>query len=230
VLSRLDLDALSLSGAADMLRPAIRLAQRTGLARLAGTTAGGGMRLWAAVAGGGARRFRTTVEDGVEAAAGDALWQRVRGQLQAAPCRDGRTLRWRYGAGPDPPYRVVAVREGGALVGLAVVRVPREESDPRLKGLRVATLSDLLYPPDRSDIGFAAIAGAERVARDLEADALLCTASHRSLPPLLQRRAFLPVGGNLHFMIRDPSPDRLWPNDLADWWLTRGDSSADEVF
>jgi hypothetical protein len=69
---------------------------------------------------------------------------------------------------------------------------------------------------------------AERIARDHDADALLCTASHHTLRPMLRRRAFLPVGGNVHFMIRDPAPQP--PRPLPEWWLTRGDSSADEVF
>lgn len=229
VLSQIDAGALPLPGSTTALRPAVRLAQRTGLARLAGGLAGLALGGWAGVAGGVAARLRVAVEPELDVAAADALWRRVRTALPAAPCRDGPMLSWRYG-GPGGPYRVVSVRAGRELVGIAVVRVPREDSDPRLSGLRVATLSDLLYAPGDHGAGLAAVAGAEAAARTLDADALLCSGSHRALRAILRRRAFLGVGATVHFMIREPDPALAGPADLGEWWLTRGDSSADEVF
>ena len=52
----------------------------------------------------------------------------------------------------------------------------------------------------------------------------------RSLPPLLRRCDFVRLPGNVHFFVRDPAGDRALPQALADWWLTRGDSDAEEVF
>jgi len=223
VLSRVDLDALALPGGS-----IVRVAQRVGLAHVAGLAANIVLGLWSAVGGRGDRGLAVTTAPDLDRAAGDALWTRAREQLAAAPARDGRLLAWRYGA-TAAAYRIASLRSrGGGLEGLAVVREPREQSDPRLRGLRIATFSDLLFPPDRADVGLAAMVAAERIARDHDADALLCTASHHTLRPMLRRRAFLPVGGNVHFMIRDPAPQP--PRPLPEWWLTRGDSSADEVF
>lgn len=226
VLSRLDVQQLPVGRA---IGSVIRLAQRSGIAGAAGAAGGAVIRAWAGITGHAPAGLTIGVDQALDEQALDALWQRARASIPAGPSRDGRMLRWRY-ASADGPYRFVAVREGSALVGVAVVRTPRADADPRLAGLRVATLSDVVFPLDRADVGLAALAGAEQVARDLDADALLCSASHRLLGRLLRRRAFVRVGANVHFMIRDPDPRRAFPASLEEWWLTRGDSSADEVF
>jgi hypothetical protein len=38
------------------------------------------------------------------------------------------------------------------------------------------------------------------------------------------------VPGNVHFLVREPAGDGATGPGLADWWITRGDSEADEVF
>ena len=48
--------------------------------------------------------------------------------------------------------------------------------------------------------------------------------------PLLRRRAYLPLPRNVHFMVRMPAGGPTLPQDLASFWLTRGDSEADEAF
>jgi hypothetical protein len=96
--------------------------------------------------------------------------------------------------------------------------------------VRVATASELLAPVDRPRVLRALLAGAETVARSLDADALLCTASHPAAREALRRRAYLPFPGNVHVLVREPPDTAPLPRALAGWWLTRGDSHADEVF
>jgi hypothetical protein len=43
-------------------------------------------------------------------------------------------------------------------------------------------------------------------------------------------QAYVPLPGNLHFLARDPQGGYGLPNALGEWWLTRGDGEADEVF
>src|SRR5206468_9304275 len=144
--------------------------------------------------------------------------------------RDAAYLRLRYDTSSTGAYRTVAVTEAGVLRGIAVVRVPRVEGDPRLRGIRVATLSDLVYDPARTGVGLALLAEAERVARSLDADVLLVSASHRAHGPLLRRRGFLRFSGNLHLLVRDATAALPGPTALADWWVMRGDMKADTVF
>jgi hypothetical protein len=236
VVARLAPDAVAAAGAGRLVAASLRLAQRSGLAAVAGALAGAATRGWAALAGrrpGGAATTPTPWRE-LPTADVNALWAQVRTRFDAAGCRDAAALRWRYGGAPDesPVYHLVTgrARDGATLTGLAVVRVAGTQADPRLGGVRVATLADLLYPPDRPEAGLAVLHAAEAVAREADADVLLCSASHRAVWPLLRRRAFLRAGANVHFVIRDPAPGTSPPGDLGGWWLTRGDASADEVF
>jgi len=116
------------------------------------------------------------------------------------------------------------------LAGVAVVRRPREEGDPRLSGIKVATLSDMLFLPENRDVALALLAAAERTAHSMGADALLCTASHPAITTLLSRRAYVKLPGNVHFLVRDVKDVHALPKSLTDWFLTRGDANSDEVF
>ncbi|HET7228571.1 MAG TPA: hypothetical protein VFJ16_01080 [Longimicrobium sp.] len=153
------------------------------------------------------------------------LWVRARRELAAAPCRDAADLEARYGAGG---YRWIGVRERGGLVALGVVRAPSPAGDPRLGGVRMATLADAVVAPGRGDAARALLATAELTARGLGADALLCAASHASLAGPLRRRGYVRAGERVHALLRAPG-DALPPSAAA-WWLTRGDGHADEVF
>lgn len=227
VLRHLDLNALGLARGGWM-KSAVSIAQLGVVTSLAGTIGSAGIGLWTALRG---RYGNARIETGHEPDPDQCteLWERMRSELAASPTRDGRYVHARY-RGERDDYRWAAVLEGDTLAGLAVVRCPSKRGDPRLKGIRVATLSELLYRPSDTRTGLAVLAAAEETAREVGADALLATTSHRLLAPLLRRRAFLTIPGNLHFLLRVPPGGEAPPADLASWWLTRGDSRADDTF
>jgi hypothetical protein len=147
--------------------------------------------------------------------------------------RNGSFLSWRYDAPAGTAYEAVAVRERTGekrLVAIAVVRRWRDNSDQRLRGIRLATLSDILFRADEPLAGLAALAGAERMARRMGADAILCSAAHPALTSALRRRAYLRAPGNVHLMLRDPTQAAALPQQVDSWWVTRGDASSDDVF
>lgn len=211
-----------------LLKAAV-FAQRVGLASAAGMGAEAVARLAILVRGGypTSLAIDSTVP---EASDMDALWQRARATLAASLVRDARYLIWRYLRGQAAEYRFVCVRKGRELVSLAVVRRPRADGDPRLNGAKVATVAEWIFPLDDPPAGLAALAGAESVARELGADALLCSASHGGALSLLRRRAYLPAPANVHLLTRDRSKSCGLSAALSDWWITRGDANADEVF
>jgi hypothetical protein len=124
-------------------------------------------------------------------------------------------------------YRRTGKRE---LVAVAVVRACSDSPDPRLRGIRVATVADVLFRPDDPAAGLAALAGAERIARRMGADAILCSTSHPAITSALRRRAYLRLPGNVHLMLRDPTGTAGLPLTVDAWWLMRGDASSDEAF
>ena len=97
-------------------------------------------------------------------------------------------------------------------------------------GTRISTLSDLLFDPRQPRTGLALLRGAERAAKELDADALLCGASAGDVDALLRRRGYLRLPANIHVLARVPGGKEATPTLLSDWWVTRGDSEADGSF
>src|SRR5207249_11989164 len=156
----------------------------------------------------------------------DGVWHSARRALAASPVRDGRYLRSRFadsGAAEEGRYVFCRAREGARLIGIAIVRQPKASGDPRLRNIRVATLSDIVFPPQRSDVGFALLGSVEDAARAAGADVILCSTSHRALARLLVRQAYVPLPGNVHVLLHDRTDATRWPQDLGAWWLARGD-------
>ncbi len=228
VLNALDPEALGMSSVPGWAVRALRLAQRSGLATVGGLVGSAALGVWRAAAG-DQRKVKPREETPASSEL-DTLWNRVRSALGGAPVRDGAYLLWRYGAAESGKYVFICARDGKELAGVAVVRRPREEGDPRLSGIKVATLSDMLFLPENRDVALALLAAAERTAHSMGADALLCTASHPAITTLLSRRAYVKLPGNVHFLVRDVKDVHALPKALTDWFLTRGDANSDEVF
>lgn len=229
VLRRLDPDALGLSRRLPYLAAPLRFAQRTGLTAVPATFTALALTALALKTRVQAGSLATDTPETVASAEFDALWRSVRGGIGAGSVRDGAYLSWRYGDRPAE-YSFVTAREGGALAGVAVVRRPREQGDARLRGIRIATIADILFPTQRAGVGAALLHRARRLAHAWNADALLCSGTHPILLRLLRMNGFLKGPANVSFLLRDKTPAGKLPDPLEEWWLTRGDSDADGVF
>lgn len=212
---------------ASLLR-ATELAQHAGILSAAGLCAGVYAHTYTAARGG----FPHTLA--IEHCAPppfelDALWRRARRTMPGSIVRDSRYLKVRYPQ-QSSVYQYVSVRRDSEIVSLAIVKRPRGQGDPRLNGVTVATVSEWIFPLDSPKAGLAALAGAEMAARSYGADLLLCSNSHSVAFPLLKRRGYWKVPANVHLLVRTDRQQCSWPRGIADWWITRGDSNADEVF
>src|SRR4029453_9019641 len=160
VLGRLDLGELGMRGLPSWSPRLLRLAQATGLAVLAGGLAGIALRLGAAAARLPARGLSSeSLRFGPEAPLLDGVWQAASPGLRAGVVRDGRYLAGRYGgrSGEGGVYRGAVVRRGKKPRAVVVMREPSEGGDARLRGVRVATVADLLFPRDDGSAGFAGV-------------------------------------------------------------------------
>src|SRR5207248_10068388 len=160
---RLDLSELGLTQRPGWFLAGVRVAQRTGLASVIGGAVGAAASLAAAVGRRAVTRLDARLSDEAPSRAElDDLWDRARSGIAASLVRDGLYLRSRFGA--DPRYLFLSVYDAEHLEGVAVLLRLGETSDPRLRGLRVATISDILFAPARADVGLALLGRVECAA------------------------------------------------------------------
>lgn len=228
VAGRLDLATIGLKG---RLLGLARAAQRLGLASLGGAVAGLLIRARAATAP-RARGLALSACDAAEwvgIADADGAWARAAAGVTAGLVRDAARIRWRFASQPGR-YLVVEARERGTLLGWAILKRPTGASDDRLRGMRIAPIVDLLFPPERLDVAAALIDGAIAVVRrERLAHAVIASTPHRATRECLRRAGFVTNGGNLHLVVHpsllpDPAPA------FEEWWHARGDGDADQSF
>jgi GNAT superfamily N-acetyltransferase len=229
-LKKLDLGQLGLGGIPSWAPGGLRALQKLKLVSLVGGSMRAASAIYVGLRRGSLSGFDVAALDSLDASEVTILWQEARGGFVASPVRDAAYLETRYQSGVSGPYRFAAARKSSRLQALAVVRRPSDEGDTRLKGIRVATLSDLLFSRTNQRAAMAAISGAENVAREMGADAMLCSACHASLTGILPKLGYAGIGGNIHFLVRDTTGQKPISSVLSSWHLMRGDSSADEVF
>jgi hypothetical protein len=233
VAARIDPGALGMERGPAFLRKLLPKAQRMGLASLGGIALAAVLRAGAARARAAAHGHEILNSNMAGRVDLDELWCAGRASLRAGAVRDGLEFDLRYGSGSGDEskrYRIANVWKNGRLAGVAVVRQPRANGDPRLAGIALATLSDAWFDPGNEAAGLATLGAAEQTARELGADAVLCSTGHPVLTNLLRRQGYLRGGGNMHLLFRDGDAETSWPIALEDWWVSRGDARSDEVF
>lgn len=230
VAERIDFEALGLSSLPPWALKAARFTQQTGVAGLLGGMGGLLARGVSAAGRMPALAITTGAFDPVQHADElDQLWSACRTGLGSSVVRDAAYLLPRYPIDRGV-YGWVAARRAGRLVGVGIVRQPRADGDPRLKGIKVATLSDFLFAPDDQAAAHAVLGAAEQHARQLGADALLASSSVAAVRATLRRQLYLPLGGNVHLLLRNTKEPARFGAGLEQWFLTRGDGLADEAF
>ena len=232
ILRRMDPEALELSSSA-WLRRLLKVAAWPPVAAVCGVGLGFARRLWLLVARPRAAA-RCDVRDDTGATTQevlDRIWERCRRELEATVVRSGAFFRWRYlDRNTAQDYRALTVWQGGEPLGYAVVKPPAAAGDPRLNGIRIAVVSDLLYPPSVPHLGDALLHAAEQLARRLGAHALVVSPSHRSPRALLRRRACVERPGRVHFLVKGGATFESLPEALSAWWIMRGDAHSDTTF
>lgn len=223
VLSSLDVDRVGLGPLPFGVDRALRLAQRMKIAGAGGAAAGLGLGAWTKVRGSPGRRVEAHVADTLDLGDYDALWSRVRPALRFAQVRDGAYVKRRYSG--NSAFTVIEARDGKELVAFGAIRQPNPEGDPRLPGLVLPVLSDVLFHPSRPDAALAVLQCAERIAAARGADALVCSASAPALLAALSARAYVRIPATLQFLAK-LGPDQN-PGTTGDWWLCRADGNSD---
>ncbi|MBI5672215.1 MAG: hypothetical protein HZC50_02880, partial [Nitrospirae bacterium] len=133
------------------------------------------------------------------------LWQSMAGQLGAALVRDRAALESRYGRKIEG-YRLLTCRRDEKLLGYCIVKFKQFLNDRRMGDMKLGTIVDCLYDPRESSVLHGLVAHVAQWARQEGVDALLCTASLKSLGQGLLRNGFFKIPGNLNFAYHSRSP------------------------
>jgi hypothetical protein len=178
-----------------------------------------------------ARKLTTQVEERLPAETDlDSLWTRARTAVDSCATRSGGYLRWRYEQhGTDRRYWFASCWRTAQLVGVAVIQPPERLDDPRLAGLVIGSIVDLVLDPNCPGAMQSLLGAVRRCARSVNYDALLLTTSQRRLRAPLMRAGYVPMRGNIHVMLRDPGGKHGLSLKLDEWMVTRGDAWSDHL-
>lgn len=227
VLRALDVEKLGMDSLPGLLKAGLRVANSPPVAFLGGVAASAGMTLLDGVNRVRGAGLSAQVQSSPPAAQQiDALWRAMRGSLAMLPNRSGAYIAWRY-AGRR--YQFICVRRGEALAALAVVRRPERVDDPRLAGLRVGLIVDLVVDPLDTAAARQALLAARGWGRRSECDAVLLTLSHRNTGRIMTGLGYARIPGNVHFLLRVPAGALDAPQGLDNAWITRGDAWGDDI-
>jgi len=170
------------------------------------------------------RSDATVREERIFTAEYDDLWSRVRSELICAQVRDARYLEWRYRANPFP-FKLLAARRAGQLVGYAVVLAAPAQDD---SSMRRMYLMDWLFAPGNSEqVGSALFKAVVETCVNEGADLLVGYSPLRSPLPLPWPR-FLTVQrqfGKPLIIHRNGVAEGLI-SDKGGWHFTLSDTDA----
>jgi GNAT superfamily N-acetyltransferase len=229
ILRKVDFAGLELNRGSAAFSIAVKAARTPPLAQAIGALVTLGMATLRLPDAWAARGLTTKVGDLPDEASLDDLWARAQRTLSSLAMRSGAYLRWRYERGANGHYAFASVWRGSSLVGLGVLAPPTRPDDPRIAGLGIGSVVDLVLDPDCPGALRSVLGAARRWAKSANYGALLLTASSRALRGPLLRAGYLPMPGNIHLMLRDPDAKHGLSTDLDAWMITRGDAWTDHV-
>lgn len=154
----------------------------------------------------------------------DGLFEVVSTTVPCVPEKDAAFLRWRYGPGsPQHPVTVLGVREGGALLGYAVLKVTTGGID--------GYIMDLTTLPERPDVARALVRDSIRFFRS--AGVHLVRYRHGESRTSVQSRdlrrlGFFHRGGRRNMLLTKFAEPGLHETarHLSNWAYTIGDGEA----
>src|SRR5918994_1277648 len=154
----------------------------------------------------------------------DELFEKIAAQVPCVPEKDSAFLHWRYGPGsPQTPVTILGVREGGTLLGYAVLMVTSTGQD--------GNVLDLTTLPERRDVARALLRESVRFFRRVGVQIVRYRFLESSTSPRssdLRRLGFFYRKGRRHSLLVKFADRDLHntANDTANWSYTVGDGEA----
>ena len=159
----------------------------------------------------------------------DELWRRMRASLTFSVIRDSNYLQWKYLARPHSDLQLFELRSNGVVQGMAVLKLrPPSSAYSYTRGFITDVVADL---SDQDALTTLVCSSVEQCRKD-GAQSVVCCASEPRLRAVLKQCGFLEREPRYHFLLAAPADDPRYESSkllvLDNWFLTIGDSDADE--
>ncbi len=137
--------------------------------------------------------------------------------------RNSTILNWRFASSPQVKYHFLATKDNGNITGYAVLR------QVAMKGFNALAIVDILFSPDRIDIGKALMKAVHNKAMQLEVDMSACLLNpYDPLCPIIKKCGYFKTPETFALIIHEPkgTSPRFSKDTFAKWHLTWFDHDA----
>jgi len=143
-----------------------------------------------------------------------SLLDRAQAYFPISTLRTPDIMNWRFKRVPGREYTILAASEGSLVCGYVVMRCMP------MKGFKVLAIVDILFPPERKDIGKALLRAVhqEAVKERVEISACLLN-PHDPLLPVLKKFFYIKTPEKFTLIVHSSKKD-LSPTQLTDWHLS----------
>lgn len=153
----------------------------------------------------------------------DQFVSNVQKYFSLCALRNSAILNWRFAGYPAIKYQILVTKEEGNIIGYVVLR--RIE----MKRFDVLAIVDILFSPDRVDVGTSLINAVHKIAMQLNVDMSACLLNpYDPLCPILIKCGYFKTPETFSLIVHQPNGTK--PNFSEDsfdkWHLTWFDHDA----
>lgn len=147
----------------------------------------------------------------------DGLCKNIQRSFSCSALRNSEILNWRFTHLSEREYQIIIARDEGAVVGYVVLR------RMMMKGIQTMVIVDILFSPDRSDVGKALLNSVhmKAVRSNVEISACLLN-PHSPLLPILKKFGFLKTPESFSLIAHKSNDPRVANKECSfdEWHIT----------
>ena len=153
----------------------------------------------------------------------DQFLAEVQKHFPYSALRNSTILNWRFASSPTVKYHILVTKEDGNIIGYVVLR------RVVIKGFNALAIVDILFSPDRIDVGKSLINAVHNKAMQLDVEMSACLLNpHDPLCPIIKKCGFFKTPETFTLIIHEPkgTTHHFSKDSFAKWHLTWFDHDA----
>lgn len=153
----------------------------------------------------------------------DQLLTDVQRHFSYCAIRNSTILNWRFAGSPTVKYRILVSKKEGNIIGYVVLR------HMEMNRFDVLAIVDILFSPDRIDVGKALLNAVHKIALQLNVEMSACLLNqYDPLCPVLQKCGYFKTPEKFSLFVHEPKGTRPHFSEASfdKWHLTWFDNDA----